>query len=44
MITFVPKNHNTPAHKEQSPASKEQSSSPTWYSATRSQSKKTIPQ
>ncbi len=37
MITFVPKNHNIPAPKEQSP-------SPIWYSATRSQSKKTIPQ
>lgn len=37
MITFVPKNHNIPAPKEQSP-------SPTWYSATRFQSKKTIPQ
>ncbi len=43
MITFVPKNHNIPAPREQSPRLRDQSPSPTWYSATRSQSKKTIP-
>lgn len=37
MITFVPKNHNIPRPQGAIPP-------PTWYYATRSQSKKTIPQ